>query len=125
MREGAKAASPLDGPNAPMGTFSSRTTACDAFGLISDAEHHDLNVLRRVRNDFAQDMETLVSTPSVVDRSKTLLLIAHDYDRETRGEVRASPAGQFQTSAASLIMNLANRPHYVRQERCKPAAWRF
>ncbi len=125
MRDGAKTASLLDGPNAPLGAFSSRISACHAFGLISNREHHDLNVLRRIRNDFAHDMHTSFATPSVIDRCRTLQMKASDYDSETRGEVRVSPAGQFQTAAVSLIVNLTNRPHYVAKRRCAAVEWPY
>lgn len=125
MREGARAASLLDGPNAPLGTFSARTTACHAFGLISDRENHDLNVLRRIRNEFAHDMHTSFETPAVIERCRTLQLKAHDYDSEKMGQVRISPQGQFQTSASALILNLTNRPHYVRKQRCQPVLWPY
>jgi hypothetical protein len=43
----------LDGANALLGTFSSRIRACFALGLISAGEHHDLELIRKVRNSAA------------------------------------------------------------------------
>lgn len=37
----------------PLGTFSGKTRIAYCFGLISDEAHHDLNVIRAIRNDFA------------------------------------------------------------------------
>lgn len=49
-----KAASPLlDGGSAPLGTFSSRIDATFALGLISEHEHRECHLIRRIRNEFA------------------------------------------------------------------------
>ncbi len=111
--------------NAPLGTLSARIEACFALGLITEHEHHDLNQLRKIRNDFAHDIHTTFKTQSVVDRCKTLRLKAHDYDSEELGEVRVDPNGQFTTSAVALIMNLINRAHYVSKDRRKTKSWQI
>ena len=43
----------LDEPNAPLGTFSGRLEACYVLGLIDDYEYSEINLLRKVRNEFA------------------------------------------------------------------------
>lgn len=111
--------------NAPLGTFSSRIAACYTLGLISEREHHDLTLLRKIRNDFAHDMHTSFATPSVVDRCKLLHHKAHDYISEKMGEVVVSPQGQFTTAATSIILNLTNRSHYVSQRRCGYGNWKY
>jgi len=111
--------------NAPLGTFSSRIAACYTLGLISDREHHDLTLLRRIRNDFAHDMHTSFETPSVVDRCRLLHHKAHDYTSEKMGEVVVNPSGQFTTAATALILNLTNRPHYVAKSRCGYGEWPY
>ena len=50
MIDSAAASDLLEGANAPLGTFSSRITACFALGLISEQELADLTVLRRIRH---------------------------------------------------------------------------
>lgn len=115
----------VDGGNAPLGSFSSRITACYAFGLITPDEHHDLHQLRKVRNNFAHDMNTSFETQSVIDRCKTLRHKAHDYTSEEMGEVKVDPPRQFRTAAVGLIMNLTNRAHYVRKERRTPKSWPY
>lgn len=115
--EDKAAASLLEGSNAPLGTFSARITACFAMGLISQAEHHDLHQLRRIRNDFAHSIHVSFETPSIADRCKTLLLKVPDHN----GKV--PPVQQFKTAAIALIMNLGNRPYYVSQERLAGRAW--
>lgn len=115
----------VEGGNAPLGTFSARITTCYALGLIYEREHHDLNQLRRIRNDFAHSMHVSFETQSVIDRCKTLHSKAHDYDSEELGQVRVSPAGQFRSAATGLILNLVNRPHYVGKERRSTKSWDY
>jgi DNA-binding MltR family transcriptional regulator len=123
MVDDAKSDELLDGAHAPLSSFSSRITACYALGLISEAEHHDLNLLRKIRNDFAHDIHASFDTQSVVDRCKLLKLKAEDYSSEKLGNVRIEPNGQFQTAAVALIMNFINRPHYVSKERRQAKSW--
>lgn len=40
----------------PLSTFSAKVNICAALGLISDSEHRDLHLVRRIRNDFAHDL---------------------------------------------------------------------
>jgi hypothetical protein len=50
---------------------------------------------------------------------------APDYDSEKMGKVVVNAAGQFQTSAVAIIMNLVNRPDYVAQERRSHKSWPY
>ncbi len=111
--------------NAPLGTFSSRIAACYTLGLISEREHHDLTLLRKIRNDFAHDMLTTFETSSVVDRCKLLHHKVHDYTSEKMGEVIVDPVAQFTSAAVALILNFTNRPHYVAQRRCVYGEWQY
>lgn len=47
----------VDGFNAPLGTFSARTKAAFALGLISAEQHKDINLIRKIRNEFAHSWE--------------------------------------------------------------------
>lgn len=111
------AAALFDGTFAPLGSFSARIAACYALGLISEQEHHDLTLIRKIRNDFAHHIHTDFKTPSVVDRCKALKSKVHDYTSEKMGEVVVSPHGQFTTAATSIVLNLVNRAHYVGKQR--------
>lgn len=115
----------VEGANAPLGTFSSRITACFVLGLISEAERHDLTLIRRIRNDFAHDIHTSFDTRSVVDRCKELLLKAPNYTHSEMGKIEVGPAGQFESAAVALIMGLINRPHYVSEKRCAAVQWPY
>jgi DNA-binding MltR family transcriptional regulator len=47
----------VEGFNAPLGTFGSRIKAVYAFGLVTDDQFKDMEILRKVRNHFAHNWE--------------------------------------------------------------------
>ena len=123
MLQGSQAEDLVDGGNAPLGTFSSRITACYVLGLISQNEHDDLHLIRRIRNDFAHNIHTSFKAESVISRCKELKYKAHDYEHPAKGAVKIEPSGQFTTASVGLIMSLTNRHHYVSQKRRTAENW--
>ena len=110
----------IEGGNAPLGTLSSRISAAYFLGLVTKDEYHDLTLMRRIRNDFAHEVETTFDTPSVVDRCKLLLHKAEDF-----GDVKVGSFGQFQSAAIGVIMSLINRASYVGQQRRRNEQWPY
>jgi DNA-binding MltR family transcriptional regulator len=47
----------FDGANAPLGTFSARIEAAYRIGLVSVKFARDLHLVRRIRNDFAHNIQ--------------------------------------------------------------------
>jgi DNA-binding MltR family transcriptional regulator len=47
----------VEGFSAPLGTFGSRTKAAYAFGLVTEEQYRDMEILRKVRNQFAHNWE--------------------------------------------------------------------
>jgi DNA-binding MltR family transcriptional regulator len=47
----------FDGANAPLGTFSARIEIAYRLGLISGKFARDLHLIRRIRNDFAHNIQ--------------------------------------------------------------------
>src|SRR5690348_9432004 len=47
------------GPAAPLATFSSRTSAAYALGLVPRSERRDLDLIRHIRNAFAHQLHGL------------------------------------------------------------------
>lgn len=110
----------VEGFNAPLGTFSARSLAAHAMGLISAREYAELGTLRKIRNRFAHDIHVSFEDQQIVSLCRNLTFRAHDY-----GEVIVFAKGQFVTAATSLILNLTNRPHYVAQQRLAVRAWPY
>ena len=42
----------VNGFNAPLGTFSSKAVAAHPLGLIQDNEFREINLIRKIRNEF-------------------------------------------------------------------------
>jgi mannitol operon repressor len=101
------------GFNAPFSTFSAKIAACHAFGLISDQEFKECDILRRVRNRFAHEVTMSFDDQSVSGICANLTLSVPD----------TNARGQFTSAAVALISNLTNRPHYVGQKSLKFEAW--
>jgi mannitol operon repressor len=125
MRDTTQSIDLLDGGNAPLGTFSARITAAYSLGLIRETEHHDLTIIRRIRNNFAHSVETSFETRSVSDRCRELVMKAPDYTHHEMGEIKVPASGQFQTAVIALIMNFTNRPQYVRERRRIDDQWHY
>lgn len=47
----------VEGFNAPLGTLGSRIKAVYAFGLVTEQQYKDMDILRKVRNKFAHSWE--------------------------------------------------------------------
>lgn len=45
----------VDGFNAPLGTLSARIKAGWSFGLLTEDQYKDMEILRKIRNEFAHD----------------------------------------------------------------------
>lgn len=57
MRNVKTAKELIEGFNAPLGSFSARTKAAHALGLLSTGQLRDLEHLRRIRNVFAHSWD--------------------------------------------------------------------
>jgi hypothetical protein len=110
----------IEGGNAPLGTLSSRISAAYFLGLVTKDEYHDLTLMRRIRNDFAHEVETTFDTPSVVDRCRLLRHKAEGF-----GDVKVGSFDQFQSAAIGVIMSLINRASYVGQQRRRNEQWPY
>ena len=65
----------LMGVDGPIGSFSSRRLLAYCMGLIGKTEYLDLEIIGRIRNDFAHDLHGLsFSSQSVRDRCGELRL---------------------------------------------------
>ena len=102
----------LDGFNAPLGTFSARIASAFALGLLSEVEYRECELIRKVRNEFAHQINVSCKTERIVSLCAQLQLSA-----KSCGDVHVDTRGQFTTAAVALILNLTNRAHYVGQKR--------
>jgi len=123
MVEKGEADDLVEGKNAPLASFAARTSACYVLGLISEREHHDLVLIRRIRNDFAHKVDVSFKTKSVESRCRELSFKAADYETKDGRKVVVDAEGQFTTAAVLLTILFATRPHFVSERRCVPQSW--
>lgn len=99
-----------------LSTFSSRIDACGAFALILEREADECHRIRRVRNRFSHEMKVSFDDQQVKDWCRNLTF---------RIPREITARGMFHTAAASLILNLVNRPTYVARERLQWRLWTY
>jgi mannitol operon repressor len=103
-----------EGFNAPIGTFSTRTLLAFGLGLISEREYNELEMIRKIRNEFAHSITMSFERSTVSSRCKLLSWAIPEYP---------APKDQFTAAAASLVLNLLNRAHYAAQKRLSYREW--
>jgi DNA-binding MltR family transcriptional regulator len=93
----------------PLSTFSARINVSYLCGLLSEAEQHDLDVIRDIRNDFAHEEEHVdFATESVVSRCFSLRL--GQELRKKRPEQKSTNArGTFRVVALAMTQLLVGR----------------
>jgi hypothetical protein len=108
----------LSGFNAPLGTLSTKIAACHALGIITDAEMRECNIARRIRNEFAHQIEVTFETDRVRDLCANLTV-----HKNLEGGITSRQ--RFVRASMSLLTGLINRPHYVGEKRLKYQNWKL
>jgi DNA-binding MltR family transcriptional regulator len=86
----------LLGQGGPLAAFSSRIDLCYALGLIGQKTHHDLHLILRIRNDFAQTGKLLkFEEPSIAARCHEFY-----YDTLVPG---ITPRGKFARTVVAIL----------------------
>lgn len=68
------------GPTAPLSSLSNKIKISYALGLIGKVEYHDLDLLRRIRNDFAHKFEINFSFDEPkIEKNCNKLIIKEDW----------------------------------------------
>lgn len=114
FREGAPTERLIDDPNAPLGTFSSRSNLCFALGLIDEFEHAEITILRKIRNEFAHSKHGLTFSSAKIQGLcsgfKADLPADEDYPL-------TDPRFRYTNSVITLALRLYHRPDWVALER--------
>ena len=104
--------------NGALSTFSSKIKLAYALGFLANDERHDLDIIRKVRNDFAHVEEGLdFSSEQIKSRCNSFIRIAEmnrDYPK-LRNE-SSNPRGIFNIAAASLSICLMDRADTAKQQ---------
>lgn len=110
----------LDDANAPLGTFSSRTEACYSLGLIDEFEYTEIDLIRKVRNEFAHAKHGVsfssFRVQGLCSSLKSDLPEGADYPLQ-------DPLFRFTNAAVVLALRLYHRPDWVALEKRKAKTW--
>ncbi|MBK8071641.1 MAG: transcriptional regulator [Ramlibacter sp.] len=110
----------LDEGNSPLGSFSSRTEACYALGLIDEFEYNEIGLIRKVRNEFAHEKHgTSFASPRIQGLCSTL---RSDLPKEA-GYPLQDPRFRFTNAVVVLALRLYHRPDWVALECRSPKTW--
>ncbi|WP_300074982.1 MltR family transcriptional regulator [uncultured Ruegeria sp.] len=118
----------FEGGSAPLGTFSSRIHACHALGLVTEDEYHDLNIIRKIRNEFAHRLNVSFEDRSIQNRCKNLRKRAQGNKKKESQNPKANASEarvSFATCATAVILHLVNRRAYVSRQRCSVDNWPY
>ncbi len=110
----------LDGPNAPLGTFSARAEACYSLGLIDQFEYTEIALIRKVRNEFAHAKHGMdFSSPRVQGLCSAL---KSDLPEGSEYPLQ-DPRFRLTNAIVVLALRLYHRPEWVALEQRKPKVW--
>jgi hypothetical protein len=112
----------FDGPNAPFSSLFNKANAAKALGLISEDEWSTINVLRKIRNEFAHSVHMSMKDPKISTLVKKLsfglgILVERD------DPVLDNESARFGMCTSSVISSLYNRAHYVALQRRPETVW--
>ena len=120
FRDGAPSKRLVDEPNSPLGTFSARTDACHALGLIDDFEFAEINLVRKIRNKFAHARHGLsFKDPVIRGLCSSLRSELPDDDQYPHTD----PRFRFKNAVVILALRLYYRPLYVERDKCSPKTY--
>ncbi|MBJ6361636.1 hypothetical protein ACFOQM_10100 [Paenibacillus sp. GCM10012307] len=112
----------LSGFNSPIGTFSSRIKLCHVLGFITDKEAREANLIRKVRNEFAHQLDDISFSDSPVC----------DYCLQLQASTPGDPKQEkrfrflFVNSVVLLSLAIWYRPELVNKyKKIKQSAWEY
>jgi len=118
--EGRTSSKLLEEANGPLGTFSSRAQTCYALGLIDDYEYAEIELIRKVRNEFAHAKH---GTSFQTERVKGLCSSLCSDLPEGSGHPTSDPRFRFVNAVVCVALRLYYRPEWVALERRQSKTW--
>ena len=113
------------GGNAPLGTFSAKIKLARSLCLITVEEFQDIELVRKIRNQFAHSVLCAFSDPKIRDWSRCLKIGMAALDALPQGDKSRvdEPAARFSMVSTSIVSILYNRAHYVREVAVTERTW--
>lgn len=115
----AKADELFEGKSAPIGDFSSRIAVAHAVGLINADERRQLELIRRIRNDFAHNWRTASFVDdAIANRAREL-----PWGGPPEHEQGASARQRFNMAVVMLLVRFLFRHRHAALHRLKVVPW--
>ena len=108
----------LDEATGPLSTYSSRSKTCYALGLINDYEHSEIEMIRRIRDEFAHAKHGKSFSD---DRIRSFC--SNLKSNLPEGYPTEDPRFRFLSAVVAVVLRLYYRPKWVAQERRQPKDW--
>jgi len=109
----------LVGFYAPLGTFSSRTSAVYALGLIQQNEYEEIKLIRKIRNEFGHKWKSVsFNSGRVADFCRQLPWLG-----PSEYEAESTLRGRFNAVVTILLSDLLWRVRLVAGEQRVPRTW--
>ena len=109
----------LDVANAPLGTFSARISAAYALGLIQKNEFDELNLVRKIRNEYGHKWRGVTFDDALIADLCRSLPWSGPQDIGDENKARA----RFNFAIIALLTDLLWRERLVSRERRTERVW--
>ncbi len=110
----------LSGYSSPLETFSSRIDTCYALGLLDEFEYQEINLIRKVRNEFAHAKHGIsFKTKKIKGLCSSLKSHLPEGSNYPLNDARFRLTNAIVTIASRLYY----RPQWVEKERRKTKEW--
>ena len=104
------------GGMSPLGAFSARAKAAFALGLISKHEFHEIDIVRKVRNEFAH------RTHGTTFKDEKIQAFCGNLESNTPGPMD-DPRSLFINAVVLLQLSLYYRPEYIKKSNRIRESW--
>lgn len=104
----------------PLGTFSARTDACFALGLIDDFEYREIVLVRKIRNEFAHSIHGITFKEEKI--AGLCSSLESDLPKGA-GYSTTDPRFRYTNSVISLVSRIYYRPEWVAKEKRTIKTW--
>jgi mannitol operon repressor len=111
----------VSGGNAPLGSFSARINVCLALGLITPPEQHELNLVRKIRNEFAHREHGITFDDQKISGICRALRPRRSQD-DSDGY---TPRQRFNDAVMFNALQLWYRPEHAAEYKCQERTWPY
>ncbi|MCU4177864.1 MltR family transcriptional regulator [Carboxylicivirga sp. N1Y90] len=105
----------FDGPNAPLSSLSSKIIMCYRLGILSDRFVRDLNLIRKIRNEFAHNIQGcdfshtgILSRIQELDKSSQTVAKLNIMESKSENENK-EPRNIFLQTCSWMLSELQNK----------------